>query len=88
MDGARSGPLEDSAGFPRYEEVLNIVADPKHPDHVECAQWVALITRSDNPFLPGFLDVPTFNLKSSDLIRSGAHPVASLDRSRNWRKSG
>jgi hypothetical protein len=35
IDGARRGPLEDSGGFPGYEEIMDALADPSHPDHAE-----------------------------------------------------
>lgn len=28
IDGARRGPLEDSGGFPGYEEIMDALADP------------------------------------------------------------
>ena len=31
IDGARRGPLEDSGGFPGYEEIMDALADPSHP---------------------------------------------------------
>lgn len=62
VDGARRGPLEDSGGFPRYEEILEALADPAHPDHAEHSAWVAEITGSAEPFDPEFLDIPALNL--------------------------
>lgn len=61
IDGARRGPLEDSGGFPGYEEIMDALADPSHPDHAEHAAWVADITGSDAPFDPAFLDIPAVN---------------------------
>ncbi|MGC0239611.1 plasmid pRiA4b ORF-3 family protein [Arthrobacter sp. SD76] len=58
IDGARRGPLEDSGGIPGYEEIVDALADPSHPDHDEHAAWVADITGSDAPFDPAFLDIP------------------------------
>jgi hypothetical protein len=60
-DGARRGPLEDSGGFPGYEEILDALADRAHPDHAEYAAWVAEMTRTDEPFDPGFLDIAAVN---------------------------
>ena len=31
IDGVRRGPLEDSGGFPGYEEIMDALADPSHP---------------------------------------------------------
>jgi hypothetical protein len=61
IGGARRGPLEDSGGLPGYEEVMDALADPSHPDHAEHAAWVADITGSDQPFDPAFLDIPAVN---------------------------
>lgn len=41
IDGARRGPLEDSGGFRGYEEIMDALADPSHPDHAEHSGWVA-----------------------------------------------
>jgi hypothetical protein len=61
IDGARRGPLEDSGGFPGYEEIMDALADPSHPDHAEHSEWVADITGSDAPFDPAFLDIRAVN---------------------------
>jgi hypothetical protein len=61
IDGARRGPLEDSGGFPGYEEIMDALADPSHPDHAEHCAWVADITGSDAPFDPAFVDIPAGN---------------------------
>jgi hypothetical protein len=61
IDGARRGPLEDSGGFPGYEEIMDVLADPSHPDHAERAAWVAGMTGSDTPFDPAFLDISAVN---------------------------
>jgi hypothetical protein len=58
IDGARRGPLEDSGGFPGYEEIMDALADPSLPDYAEQAARVADITGSDEPFDPAFLDIP------------------------------
>lgn len=60
-DGARRGPLEDSGGLPGYEHIMDALADPTHPDHIEYSQWVAAMTGSDEPFNPGFLDIAGVN---------------------------
>ncbi|WP_456506141.1 plasmid pRiA4b ORF-3 family protein [Arthrobacter sp. UYCu723] len=35
IDGTRRGPLEDSGGCPGYEEIMDALADPAHPNHAE-----------------------------------------------------
>ncbi|WP_255469952.1 plasmid pRiA4b ORF-3 family protein [Pseudarthrobacter sp. NamE2] len=61
IDGARRGPLEDSGGFPGYEDIMDALADQSHPDHGERFEWVADITGSNAPFDPAFLDIPAVN---------------------------
>jgi hypothetical protein len=53
LAGARRGPLEDSGGFPGYEEILDILADPAHPDHVQVSERVADATGTGEPYDPG-----------------------------------
>ncbi|MDQ0867869.1 hypothetical protein QFZ70_000342 [Arthrobacter sp. V1I9] len=67
LDGARRGPLEDSGGFPGYEEIMDALADRSHPDHAEYSAWVADITGSDAPFDPAFLDIPAVNRMLAEL---------------------
>lgn len=62
IDGARRGPLEDSGGLTGYEETMDALADPSHPDHGEYSAWVAEMTGSDAPFVPAFLDIAAVNL--------------------------
>lgn len=61
VDGARHGPLEDSGGLPGYEDIMDALADPLHPDHNEHSAWVAEMTGSVEPFDPAFLDIPAVN---------------------------
>jgi hypothetical protein len=61
VDGARRGPLEDCGGFPGYEEIMDALADPSHPDHADHSAWVAEMTGSDETFDPAFLDIAAVN---------------------------
>ncbi|MHB9025127.1 MAG: IS1096 element passenger TnpR family protein [Armatimonadota bacterium] len=40
LEGARACPPEDIGGIPGYEEFLEAIRDPHHPDHDELLQWV------------------------------------------------
>ena len=40
LAGKRNGPLEDCGGLWGYEEMLEILADPKHPDHEDRKAWL------------------------------------------------
>ncbi|GEM_PF-780305 len=48
VDGARSGPLEDSGGVGGYEEVCRALADPDHEEHEEYIAWVPRGFEPDN----------------------------------------
>ncbi|MFC9354015.1 plasmid pRiA4b ORF-3 family protein [Arthrobacter sp. NPDC057013] len=61
VDGARRGALEDSGGFPGYGEILDVLADPSHPDHADVADWVAEVTGTGDPYDPDVLDVAAVN---------------------------
>jgi len=38
--GERACPPEDCGGFPGYFNLLEAIADPKHPEHNEMVEWV------------------------------------------------
>lgn len=38
--GERNGPPEDCGGIPGFYDMLDAVADPKHPNHVEATEWL------------------------------------------------
>ncbi|MFP5369148.1 MAG: plasmid pRiA4b ORF-3 family protein, partial [Actinomycetes bacterium] len=40
LDGARACPPEDCGGTPGYEHLLDVVADPGHPEHPELMEWL------------------------------------------------
>lgn len=40
INGAGAGPPEDCGGIPGFYEMLDIIADPKHPDHGEVSDWL------------------------------------------------
>lgn len=50
LDGARQGPPEDVGGMTSYDHLLEVVADPHHPDHAEMAETITLLN------LSGFVD--------------------------------
>lgn len=39
IDGARRCPPEDVGGTPGFENFLEAIANPKHPDHAELIEW-------------------------------------------------
>ena len=40
LDGARACPPEDCGGPPGYQELLDALANPRHPRHRELRRWV------------------------------------------------
>jgi hypothetical protein len=39
VDGARRAPPENVGGTPGFENFLEVIADPKHPEHEEATKW-------------------------------------------------
>lgn len=39
IGGERNGPPEDCGGIPGFYELLEALADPKHPNHADAKQW-------------------------------------------------
>jgi hypothetical protein len=40
LDGARACPPEDCGGPPGYEDLLEVLADPEHPDNDDLRDWL------------------------------------------------
>ena len=43
IEGANRAPPEDVGGIPGFENFLNIMAKPKHPEHADIKQWYSRI---------------------------------------------
>jgi len=41
IGGERNGPLEDCGGIPGFYALLEVLADPNHPDHADAKKWSA-----------------------------------------------
>lgn len=68
--GARRGPLEDSGGIGGYHEKCLILADPKHPDYEEIADWYAAVAPDDpQRFDPERFSVDEVNQRLERLAR-------------------
>jgi hypothetical protein len=39
IGGERNGPPEDCGGIPGFYELLEALADPKHPNHAGAKEW-------------------------------------------------
>jgi hypothetical protein len=57
LDGRRAGPPEDCGGPFGYERLLEVLADPRHPEHAEMLEWAGPYVR------PGHFDLEFTNKK-------------------------
>jgi hypothetical protein len=67
VDGARSGPPEDSGGPHRYGELLEILADARHPEFGEVSDWI-----------PHGFDPDVFDLRSTNRILDLTFPDGAV----------
>jgi hypothetical protein len=56
LAGKRSGPPEDCGGVWGYEELLEVIKDPEHPEHEEMLEWLG------GEFDPEAFDIEEINL--------------------------
>jgi hypothetical protein len=63
LAGARACPPEDCGGVPGYEELLEILADPSHPERAERLKWLG------SPFDAAHFDLAATNKKLARFTR-------------------
>ena len=63
IDGRRACPPEDCGGTWGYKELLEILADPRHPEHADKLEWIG------RPYNPEAFDASEFdeNLRNQKL---------------------
>jgi hypothetical protein len=57
IGGENACPPEDVGGAPGYEEFLEALADPGHPEHADLAEWIG------RPFDPRSFDIDEVNAR-------------------------
>jgi hypothetical protein len=77
VDGARRGPPEDVGGLPGFEEFLDVMADPKHPEHDSVMTWYG------RPFEPDDIGLDAITARLAKLARRRAQGKAAFEKSRN-----
>jgi Plasmid pRiA4b ORF-3-like protein len=72
LSGRRACPPEDCGGIWGYDELLEILADPAHEEHIERLEWLGL--DSADEFDPAAFDLDTVNSALSVLATQVASP--------------
>jgi hypothetical protein len=57
--GRRAAPPDDCGGIWGYEELVQVLADPDHPEHEERLEWMGLDDASQ--FTPDTFDMEAVN---------------------------
>ena len=57
--GKRAAPPDDCGGIWDYEELVEVLADPAHPEHEERLEWLGMADASE--FAPEAFDVEAVN---------------------------
>lgn len=61
----RAAPPDDCGGIWGYAELIEVLADPTHPEHEERLEWLGLADASQ--FTPDTFDLETVNRRSGNL---------------------
>ena len=74
VDGARRAPPEDVGGLPGFEEFLEAIAKPRHPEHKSVLQWYG------RPFDPDNINLDEIHARMATLAKrrasgKAAHPI-------------
>jgi len=63
VDGVRACPWEDCGGLGGYYDMLDIIADPKHPEHEGILEWTGIENLAD--FDPEYFDPTLVKFQNS-----------------------
>lgn len=62
--GERACPPEDCGGQPGYEHLLEVLRQPKHPEHAEMVEWLKGHAKNYYPFDPEHFEAETVRFSS------------------------
>ena len=68
LDGARACPPEDCGGTPGYEQLIDTLADPNHPEHHDLLQWLGIEKGTD--FDPAHFDPTDANRRLDTVVHA------------------
>ena len=69
--GGGACPPEDCGGIPGYQELIDSLADPDHPEHDEMLRWLGIARGSD--FDPARFDAHDANRRIDAAVRAASH---------------
>jgi len=64
LSGARACPPEDCGGLPGYEHLLEVLSQPKHPEHSEMVDWLKGHAKNYHPFDPEHFEAAAVRFSS------------------------
>ena len=76
VDGSRRAPPEDVGGIPGFDEFLDAMTKPRHPDHQRLTEWYS------GSFDPDELNLPVISSRIGELARRRALGKAGYAKSR------
>jgi Plasmid pRiA4b ORF-3-like protein len=76
IDGSRRAPPEDVGGIPGFEEFLDTIANPRHPEHKRLTEWYG------SSFDPNDLNLTVIGDRIGKLARRRALGKAGYAKSR------
>ena len=79
VDGSRRAPPEDVGGIPGFDEFLDAMTKPRHPDHQRLTEWYS------GSFDPDDLNLPVISRRIGELARRRASGKAGYAKSRGTR---
>ena len=76
VDGSRRAPPDDVGGIPGFDEFLDAMTTPRHPDHKRLREWYG------GSFDPDDLNLPVISSRIGKLARRRASGKAGYAKSR------